>query len=55
MLVDFDWSEETGVGRYPLSINMEDIDWPHGVIPNGHLSRGDDIEMLNRLKMELLP
>ena len=32
MLIDFDWCDKAGEGRYPMGINQQ-ADWPKGVGP----------------------
>jgi len=47
--VDFDWCGSAGEGKYLADINLVDIEWPDGVVPDGFLQFEHDREMLRRL------
>ena len=49
VLVDFDWCDKAGKGRYPPGINQEII-WPMGVGPGKIMLEEHDIKMLEDLQ-----
>ena len=47
-LVDFDWCDKVGKGRYPVDINNgPDIRWPQGVSAGSVMEKEHDLAMLN--------
>ncbi len=46
MLLDFDWAGVAGQVKYPDSLNISEIDWPHGVCAGAKILQRHDEEML---------
>ncbi|KAJ2914043.1 hypothetical protein MD484_g6368, partial [Candolleomyces efflorescens] len=48
-LVDFDWADKDGEGRYPATLNMEGL-WENSVSPYGIMRKAHDLWHLQRIK-----
>jgi hypothetical protein len=50
LLVDFDWSGEVGVVKYPPTLNTSGgIKWAEGVEPGTEIKRKHDVDMLEKI------
>ena len=49
LLIDFDWADEDGKGRYPPTLNISN-GWAEGVIPWGVMRKEHDLWQFDRLK-----
>ena len=52
-VLDFDWSGEEGIARYPETLNTIEIDWPESVVPGGVIEAKHDAEFLDQITSKL--
>jgi RIO-like serine/threonine protein kinase len=48
-LVDFDWADRDGEGRYPATLNI-DSQWERSVSPYGVMQKAHDLWQVERIK-----
>eukprot|EP01117_Protostelium_nocturnum_P008436 TRINITY_DN3016_c0_g2_i5.p1 TRINITY_DN3016_c0_g2~~TRINITY_DN3016_c0_g2_i5.p1 ORF type:complete len:713 (-),score=106.34 TRINITY_DN3016_c0_g2_i5:678-2546(-) len=50
-VIDFDWAGKESKAKYPLFMNHEEIQWPHGATDGDSITKVHDQEMLEKLSL----